>query len=159
MRFRACSDAVLRAVSGQGLYSNVELIEHEEHRLARHAGKVVYETPAAEEVRHVNEPRHPTVKDATAAMYKHATGLYSKGLAEGEHPNPRRVVRVESIFPTREQIEEFEVARTEMQRDVAPEKLQTHQNMFYAPSDSQLRIMLDKSFRCLARVLCVSVCA
>lgn len=137
--------------AGQGLYSNVELIEHEEHRLARHAGKVVYETPNVEETRNVHEPRHPTVKDATAAMHKHAVGLYTKGLGEGVVANARRIVRVESIFPTREQIEEFELARTEMQRDVAPEKLQTHQNMFYSPSDSQLRTMLDKSFRYRSR--------
>lgn len=49
-------------------------------------------------------------------------------------------------MPTRDQIEEFEVSRTEMARAIAPEMLQTHQNMFYSPSEQQLRVMLDKSF-------------
>lgn len=56
------------------------------------------------------------------------------------------MIRVESIQPTRQQIEEFEETRSEMQREVAPEKLQTFQNMFYSPSEQQLRVMLDKNF-------------
>ncbi len=37
------------SVGHQGIYSDVEIIEHEQHRLERHAGKVVYEEPVAVE--------------------------------------------------------------------------------------------------------------
>jgi hypothetical protein len=33
------------SVGGQGLYTDVEIIDHEQHRLARHAGNVVYQEP------------------------------------------------------------------------------------------------------------------
>lgn len=83
------------SVGGQGMYTEVELIQHEEHRLARHAGKVVYEAPqeSAAMQKQRSEPRHPTVKDATAAMDRHARSLYAKGLAEAGREASRRIVK------------------------------------------------------------------
>jgi hypothetical protein len=34
------------SVGHQGIYTDVEIIQHEQHRLERHAGKVVYDAPA-----------------------------------------------------------------------------------------------------------------
>ena len=155
------------SVGHQGIYSEAEVIEHEQHRLERHAGKVVYEAPAeVEKVAHAKEvrrgvalffpcflpflgrqPKHPTVKPASAALERHAQTLYYKGIEGGEQPDTPKVVQVEMIQPTREQIEEFEVTRTELQREIAPEKLETHQNLFYSPSERQLQVMLDKDFQ------------
>ncbi len=55
------------------------MLEHEQHRLERHAGKVVYEEPTEAELRHSHhEPKHPTLKPASAAMQRHAENLYYK---------------------------------------------------------------------------------
>ena len=45
-----------------------QIIEHEQHRLERHAGKVVYEAPAEREPPAPKEPQHPTLKPASAAI-------------------------------------------------------------------------------------------
>jgi hypothetical protein len=95
----------------------------------------------------VAQPKHPTVKPASAALERHAQNLFYKGIEGGEQPDTPKVVAVEMIQPTREQIEEFEVTRTELQREIAPEKLETHQNLFFSPSERQLQVMLDKDFQ------------
>ena len=51
------------------------------------------------------------------------------------------------VQPTRDQIEDFEETRSEMQREVAPQKLETFQNMFYSPSDQQLKVRERKEKR------------
>lgn len=79
-------------------------------------------------------------------MQRHAQKLYYGGIPGGERADTRQILDIKMVQPTRDQIEEFEMTRTELVRACAPEKLQTHQNLFYSPSERQLQVMLDKSF-------------
>ena len=80
-----------------------------------------------------------------------------QGIAGGERPDTRKIVSVEMVQPTREQIEEFEITRTELQREIAPEKLQTHQNLFYSPSEQQIKVSVFMLFLiALWRAHCVT---
>ena len=79
-------------------------------------------------------------------MQRHVGKLYYGGIPGGERPDTRQIVDVKMIQPTRDQIENFEITRSELVRACAPEKLETHQNLFYSPSERQLQTILDKSF-------------
>jgi hypothetical protein len=86
-------------------------------------------------------------------------GIYlqnKKGIDGGEKPDTRKVVQVEMIQPSREQIEEFEITRTDLQRDIAPEKLQTHQNLFYSPRF--FVCLFACLFICIVLFVCLLVC-
>ena len=135
------------SVGNQGIYSEVEIVQHEEHRLERHAGKVVYEAPAERvEALHAKEPTHPTLKPANSGIQRHVGKVYYGGITGGERADTKQIIDVKMVQPTREQIEEFEITRTELVRTCAPQMLETHQNLFYSPSERQLAVMLDKSF-------------
>ncbi len=104
------------------------------------------------------QPKHPTIKPASAALERHASSLYYKGIEGGEQPDTPKLLSIEMVQPTRHQIEEFEVTRTDLQREIAPEKLETHQNLFYSPSEQQLRVMLDKDFQTAIESNAVAFC-
>jgi hypothetical protein len=108
---------------------------------------VVYESPANPEPAAPKELQHATLKPASAAMIRHVNKLYYKGIPGGETPHTRQVNQVYMVQPTRDQIEEFEITRTEIQRACAPDKVETHQNLFFSPSERQLQVMLDKNFQ------------
>ena len=86
------------------------------------------------------------MQPASAAIQRHVQKLYFGGIAGGERADTRQIESIFMIQPTRDQIEEFEITRSELVRTCAPEKLETHQNLFFAPSERQLQVLLDKSF-------------
>lgn len=82
------------------------------------------------------------IKQATASIEKFVKGVWEKGLTG---PADVEIVFTEQYQPPTELSNEFEARRNELERAIAPNRLQTL-HLFYAPTKENLNSLLTKGF-------------
>eukprot|EP01099_Mayorella_cantabrigiensis_P000950 TRINITY_DN1403_c0_g1_i1.p1 TRINITY_DN1403_c0_g1~~TRINITY_DN1403_c0_g1_i1.p1 ORF type:complete len:205 (-),score=63.38 TRINITY_DN1403_c0_g1_i1:43-630(-) len=110
-------------------------LSKEEGRIFKHTeGKGPVEVPVFAKT---ESKQFPVLKEVSAGVYSFVQKSWDKGGGQGY-----RITSVLQIVPTKDHVNDFEGRRTELERELRGEKLQTIPTLFYAPSQQVLHVTL-----------------